>query len=191
MRFRTIAIAAALLGATSATAAAQTTVVNFEDLSGQAALPATYGGIEWLGGGWHHYDFAQYPYTASSGVQRAYRHSTLNQFGFVAGTATFGGAWFAGSTHVHFQLYLGGELVHTTGVLDLSGTPTFLASGFAGEVDMVEVLTGSGGHWVIDDVTYGVAAATVTPEPGTVLLMATGLVAVGGIARRRRRRSEG
>jgi hypothetical protein len=41
----------------------------------------------------------------------------------------------------------------------------------------------------IDDLTFGPGATTVTPEPATLALAAVGLVALGGAARRRVRRS--
>lgn len=39
----------------------------------------------------------------------------------------------------------------------------------------------------VDDITFGSGATTVTPEPATLVLLAGGLAAVGGVAARRRR----
>lgn len=189
MRFRRIAAAAALLLAASSPAVAQT-VVDFEDIHGTIYVPAGYGGIQWIGP-WYQYDWAQPPYAAHSGSHRAYFGGDgAPSFGFVGGPATFQGAWFAGHPQMAFHLFLDGSLVHTTGAIQLSGTSTWLGSGYSGMVDLVVLSTDGLSTFVIDDVTYGGAAApTVTPEPGTVVLMATGLFAVGGIVRRRRRRA--
>lgn len=189
MSYRRLLLALAVVATASAPLAAQTTVLDFEDLTGQGPMPATYGGVNWLGEGWAHYAWEQPPYTAHSGQVRLYRHALTNPFSFVAGPTTFEGAWFAGSTNVQFRLYLDGNLVHTTDGLTLSGTPTFLSSGFNGAVDLVEVQVGSGGHWVMDDVQFSAGHATVTPEPASFALVGLGLAALGGVARRRRRAS--
>ena len=191
VRLRSLIVSAAVvIGAigTIGTPVAAQTVVDFEDLSGAGPLPASYGGIAWLGGGWRHYDWAQEPFNASSGVVRVYRHDSVSQFGFVDGPVTFGGAWFAGVSDVQFYLYFDGSLVHSTGTMSLSSTPAFLSSGFQGAVDLVEARMGESSQWVMDDVMFS-AATTVTPEPASFALVGLGLVALGGGAWRRRRRS--
>lgn len=160
------------------------TVVDFESLTGQSAVPAGYGGIDW-GPSWFHYGWAQSPYNPSSGTQRVYNNSSSTAFFTFAAPTEIFGAWFAGNYTAMFRLFLDGSLVHTTGSLALSSTPTYLAAGYSGGVDRVEVVA-TNGQFVMDDVTYG-PANTVTPEPITMALLGTGLVGIGAARRRRKR----
>lgn len=118
-------------------------------------------------------------------------------FGFVT-PQRFYGAWVSGPAtlglppgvggdpnRVYWELLVGGSVVHTSAVLDVTPAPQFLGVTYAGLVDAVR-LNGSAGATVIDDITYGGAAA-VAPEPGTVTLLGLGLAGVAGVARRRRR----
>ena len=180
-------LGAAALACTALTAGAATTVVDFDDLTGSGQVADGYGGITW-GGNWSFYDNAQSPYNPASGAERVYNYADRN-FSFDA-PVVFGGAAFAGYgtayglSLVSFDLYYQGQLVATSGQLDDSGTPTFLSSGYNGLVDSVHV-NGSGGYFVMDDVTYSTAAAV--PEPQNVALMLAGLALVGGMARRARK----
>lgn len=69
--------------------------------------------------------------------------------------------------------------------------PTFL--GWRSEDDLITRVRFSGFSTTgattmhLDDVTFGAGATTVTPEPATLVLLAGGLVALGGVAARRRR----
>ena len=75
-----------------------------------------------------------------------------------------------------------------TQALALTGTPTFFSIVTplidALELDTSALDADAGAVVVLDDV-----AISTVPEPATVALLATGLVAVGGIARLRRRRA--
>ena len=122
-------------------ATAHATVVNFDDLVGDGAVPAGYGGVsDW--GSWLFYDDIQPPYNPASGAQRIYDvpgAPTLISFG---GDRIFNGAYFAGfgvddntgAGNVHFELYNDSVLVWTSASLDPSDAPTFLASGYGGLV---------------------------------------------------------
>jgi hypothetical protein len=170
--------AAAIAGPASAT------VITFDDLSGQALVPDGYAGLIW-NGDWNYYNGVQSPYTAHSGDYRVYDLTTDGSFNF-SGPVVFDGAWFAGQTtsSVQFQLLLGGSVVGTSGVLGVSSTPAFLASGYGGQVDEVRVLSGQPDFWVMDDVTYHTGGGV--PEPATWAMMILGFGAVGLTLRGRR-----
>ncbi len=175
--------AAATVAGLLAAGAANATVVTFDDLSGTDIVPDGYGGIIW-NGVYQYYDDPQSPFTPASPAERAYGACnclTDNSF-FFAAPVTFNGAYFAGQPYAtnDFELLLGGVVVATSASLTLSATPTFLASGYSGLVDQVDVQTNSPGHWVIDNITYN-----GVPEPGAWALMLIGFGLVGGALRRR------
>ena len=180
---------AALVGGVLGVAAslASAAVLTFDDIGAEGTVPAAYGGLDWSAAGWTAFDTEQDPYNAHSGNWRAATGwgaddaASLIRF---PTPATFQGAWMAGlgGATVSFQLFAGGQLVASSATLDASATPTFLASGYAGMVDAVQVHSPAHAYFVMDDFSF---TASV-PEPQSVLLMALGLVLVGGLARARR-----
>jgi hypothetical protein len=188
-----ISVAAAALACTFGLAvatAASATVVNFDDLTGSGNLADGYAGLTW-NNDFSYYDSPQDPFNPSSPNTRVYSNygehgpgtgdPLIVNFG---GTATFNGAYFAGLSGgtVHFELYLAGLLVHTSGDVFTSGTPTFLDAGYGGNVDEVRVL-GLNGYYVMDDFTYNGGAA---PEPAAWALMIGGFGLAGAGLRRRK-----
>jgi hypothetical protein len=180
-----LSIAAVLiLGSTLASA----TVCDFESLGpGAGTVPTGYCGINWAGE-WQYYDSPQSPYTPESGTERIYTtgNAASGEFFFTT-PVTFTGAWFSGYSaisgpnQINFYLYLGGNLQSTSSFLVPSAVPAFLASGYSGSVDEVLVFSNQAlGYFVMDDVTYN-----PTPEPGSLALLASGVLGAFGVARRR------
>ena len=174
---------------------ANATVVTFDDLPfvgypNTAALPTGYGGITW-NSDWAYYSWDQPPYTAGSPPSRVgdVTHIQSNLPFSFASPKVFQGADFAGGAGVEnsFVMLLGGVVVATSSTEVLSATPTFLASGYSGNVDEVMVHTTVVGHWVMDDVTY-TNAVTSAPEPSAWSLMLIGVFGVGARVRAKSRK---
>ncbi len=92
----------------------------------------------------------------------------------------FDGAWFSGGDQVRYKLFNDGVLVHTSAdSAVLTGTPSFVPSGYAGFIDSV-VIVGRQGFYGMDDFT-----ATPVPEMSSVVMFAAGLLTLGAFMRRR------
>lgn len=169
------------LGASFLPALANATVVDFEDLA-DGAVTGVYGGIDFSEGNWNNYSSPQFPYTPSSGTHRIYNFSEPASWQFAA-PVSFQGAFFAGYNTLKYDLYLGGSLVGSSGVLALSSASTFLGNSYAGLTDKV-VIQGTTDYYVADDITYNNGGGAV-PEPATWAMMIAGFGLAGAALRRR------
>lgn len=185
MHLRKAALAAALALAGPLAGA---TVLTFDDIGADGAVPLNYGGLDWSAAGWSVFAGEQEPYTAHSGSFRAATNwgvdDAASEVRFAKPTV-FDGAWFAGlgGATVRFDLYLGGQLVASSATLDPDATPRFLASGWSGAVDAVRVSSPWHASYVMDDFSFQGAPV---PEPQTVLMLAAGLALLQLALRRRR-----
>jgi hypothetical protein len=155
--------------------------ITFDDLTGSGSLPADYQGFTWTG--WTYYDTVQTPFTPESGATRIFADETNS---ITASTAfVFDGSYlsgFAGQDTVQYFLYKNDTLVFSSSIFtNLSDTPTYFASGYAGAVDKV-VFKSDNGFYSVDNFTY--SAVIPVPEPENLSLMLAGLGLAGWMRRR-------
>ena len=178
---------AVVLMAAASYAVAASTVCTFDTFSGAGTVPDGYCGITW-GGNWGYFDAVQPPYTPFSPTERVFTPNTgAGEYMFTLGSpAVFEGAYFAGYpvAELHFNLYDSSDhLLWTSASLVPSATPSWLASGYSGLVSVVGVDSASNDRYVMDNVTY--SGAPAVPEPGTLVLLGSGLLALGSAVLRK------
>jgi hypothetical protein len=172
-----------LLCAASLSSVANATVLTFDDLSGAGPMPNGYAGFNWSG--WYHYDHFDGPfYQPKSGSTRITdpgNTGSNNSFSS-ASEFVFDGASFSGptATTLHYQLYRGSDLVHTSPTVRMTGSYMFVPSGYSGAVTKVTVLAVVSDQYVMDDVVI-----SAVPEPETYALALMGIAAVAFHVRRR------
>jgi hypothetical protein len=196
---RRITLALTALTLSAGTAAAQTQVLGFEDVGSDygccLTLPTGYGGFNW-GLGYNTMGKAAYPGTGYATGTTGSRSIFLYNFGNSAITsstlfdfvgADFAAAWNASQT-VTLMGYRGGVMVGSTSATITNTAATFVTANFMG-IDELRI-SGTGSQINIDQFTtgeIGIDATTTAPEPASIALMGTGLLAIGGLAARRKR----
>lgn len=183
---RRLALAAALLSSLSFAGGAHAEVLNFDDLA-DGLVPLNYGGLDWSRLGWTAFSTAAEPYTAHSGAGRITSGFLAEDAASLIGfnqAVRFDGAWFAGQSGavLSFDLFYQGQRVASSQSLDPSATPSFLASGYAGLVDAVQVKSQNHGEFVMDDFSF---SAAPVPEPQSYALLLGGLIGIATVVRRR------
>ncbi len=184
--------------------------LGFDDLTGdEGTVPSGYNGFNF-----NNFDFINSGFaTLTDGANNGYTNGTVSQpvslfnaFGTAAGIASASGSTFSlnsldlgaawnNGLQVTVTGYATGVLLDTAVFTVNESGPTLETLNFTG-VDAVDfsstggtpaTSSASGGtEFVLDDLTVNAATpAAVTPEPGGLLLLGSGLAGVLGLARRR------
>jgi len=180
---------------------AQAAVVDFDDVSAGGKLSTLskynpYEDLTWTSS-WFLGDTAVNGYSngAHSGTQFVSNGFGVNNLGISSATAfNLDGAWFAtpatnGSkaTWINISAYdAANQLIGSTGNIAINGTYSWVQASFANVSRLT--ITRDKGWFVMDDLSMSAIGPVPSPvpEPGTVVLLAAGLLMTGFAATRRK-----
>ena len=206
MRFLRHVAGVAALAVVTSTAGAQQVTLNFDDLSCSSTPLTTYQSWISLFSGVTCAGSSQSWAGASSNPNYILQSNGQIGWSFLNGPVTLDGMWVSGFGTYYLELLNGGSVVHSN-YFSLLGSPTHVLSGYSSDVDAVRISIRSGYSTIgVDDIKFtslnpppggGTGAnggdllndPSVTPEPATLLLVATGLGGIGAFARRRRKQA--
>lgn len=179
MRFSIAAVIFSVSLAMPVMVQAAQTVVTFDDVPGFNLVDG-YGGIS----GWelvgHLYSFGETPSFRGLGGELSFDNAPVVFHG------TDYVAW--GESPFSYSLFYQDQLLYSAPLDALNqpgggSDPYWLPSGYTGLVDKIQFYSVGGDGFVVDNLTYSVAAV---PEPEVYALYLAGLSLVGFVAYRRR-----
>ncbi len=199
--FKLIAGTAAVLALATPAQAQQPVTMNFDDLGRCTGTAMTsYGGWLALASGITCQTGA-YSVISAQSTDNYLRSSGNMDWLFLNGPVVFNGLYASGYGSYYMDLMSGGNVVYTRSFYAMGSNVFVGPTTFGGQVDRVRIRLHQGyGVLGVDDISFTAQQSALptnpvdelvnqpnaTPEPATMLLVASGLGGVGALARRRK-----